>query len=180
MSETNESYLFDATNYLDFEKAMALRKRLTRPPELLWIKGVPITIICIVVTVWFILSGDADEEPFLLFAFVFITVIVAAATINMVYGKSDDPRVPVRLTSSGYLVLGKRRWPVDRIGRIIAYGCSGAVDIKDKDGHTLALPYRVQFGSFDDFMQVLRRLRPDLDVEREATNVKVRVPQERD
>jgi hypothetical protein len=177
MSSSNESYLFDATNYPDFEKAIALGKRLGGPTESFWLRGVPTIIIFVAVFTWLVLTGGADEQPIALVVIAFMAVIVTAAVLYMRFRNRDDPRVPVRLTSSGYLVIGDRRWPVDGIGRIVAFGCSGAVDIKDKDGRTIALPYRAQFGSFDDFMQVLRRLRPDLDVERESANVKVRLPQ---
>ncbi len=177
MNSSNESYLFDATNYPDFEKGIALGKRLSGPNESFWLKGVPAIIIFVVVLIWLVLAGGADEQPFAIVAIAFMAIIVIAAVLSMRFWNRDDPRVPVRLTSSGCLVIGNRRWPIDRIGRIVAFGCSGAVDIKDKDGHTMALPYRVQFGSFDGFMQVLGRLRPDLAVERESANVKVRLPQ---
>lgn len=179
MSERPESFVFDASNYPGFEKAMALRKRLTTPSDSLLIKGVGTIFIFAAAIIWFVLSGEAEAEPLALLVIVLAAVIIMAAVVSMHLAKSDDPRIPVQVTSAGNVVIGNKRWSLDSIGSIVAFGHSGAVGIRDRSGRTLALPYRAQFGSFDDFMIVVRRFRPDLEASRETTNVKVRVPRDR-
>jgi hypothetical protein len=174
MSPSDESYLFDATNYPDFERAKALKTRLQRS-DLLWFRGLGTVVIFVAVLVWFLLSGAAAEQPIVFGLIVAMGVIICA---TLFLAQRDSPDVPVRIAADRQLVIGDRRWSVDGIGSIVAYGARGAVDVKDKRGRTMSMPYRVQFGSFDDFLVVMRRLRPDLEIARETTNVKVKVPQD--
>ncbi len=177
MATFDGPFLFDASIYPGFEKAKELDRRLRRPDQV-WIKGVGALAIFIAIIAWFAYSGVAGEQPVLFVIAIAIAIVVAATLASMLFVAPGSPKIPVRISSDGYLLIGDRSWAVPRIGKLTAFGARGNVEIRERDGTVIAVPYRAQFGSYEDFVKTILTLQPDIEVTRDTTNVKVRLPKD--
>ncbi len=176
MTTSEEVVLFDASNYPGFERAISLSKK-SGIPAWLRFRGYGTVLLLVVVILWLALSGMLPDDPLYYVIILGALSLLPIAILVVMLWPGVSSRVPVLLTQKGMLLLGDRSWPATGISRVVLYGAFGAVELKDRWDHTIALIDRAQFGSIDDFLVALRRLQPDIKVDREYAPIKVRVPE---
>ena len=177
MSSESEIFLFDATNYPGFERAISLSKRsgLTVDDR---VEGIAVVVIFVIVILFLLYTGLPEEETTSFILALTVCVLLLAAIAYILLRSRVITAIPVRIAQDDMLVFGRKRWPLSDISEIVAWGGFGAVEFKNANGKTIALIDRAQFGSYDDFLMVIGRLHPEIKANREYAPVKVRVPSE--
>jgi len=174
MSSESEVFLFDATNYPGFDRAVRLSKSsgLTVDDR---VKGYAIVVTFVVVIMFLLYTGLPEEGRTSFILVLSVCILLVVGILFILLRSRVSTATPVRITQDDMLVLGKKRWPLSSIDEIVAWGGFGVVELKNANGKTIALIDRAQFGSYDDFMMVIGRVHPEIKTTREYSPVRVRV-----
>jgi len=150
-----ESNVFDASNYPSFNETVR-RDSAANRRDLIGGYESPLLIVpmlgLVTVVVWFFSDLAFWARVFATAAVIACMVAVIAVTIYLLKMPSVHP---IRITTGGELVLGKRRWRLESLDEIVLSG--HVLELRGKNGKKLGVIDDCQVGDLESFVNALRR-----------------------
>jgi hypothetical protein len=174
MEVPTPALLFDASNFQGFDRAVELGRR-SGITGLLWTKAAITVVGLSVLSAYLVFTGEAGRQPLLFIISTMFLMVMVIAILYSAFFMRVAGRDPVQIWTDGTLSVGKKRIPMSKVGEIIILGNYGGVEIRDKVGGRSMFPDRVQFGSLNDFIAVVRKAYPEVAITQKHIHIKVRL-----